>query len=113
MEKLNKKSKPYKTGEYSEMFNASEIASMAAEDIVEYRNSIMIEMERESELEFAKEEGREKGREEGIEKGIEQGIEQGIEKAKLEVARNMKNRGIRIGDIMLCTGLSEKQVNAL
>ena len=34
MENLNKESKPYKSGEYEEMFNASEIASMAAENIV-------------------------------------------------------------------------------
>ena len=33
MENLNKESKPYKSGEYEEMFNAAEIASMAAEDI--------------------------------------------------------------------------------
>ncbi|MDE6290313.1 MAG: Rpn family recombination-promoting nuclease/putative transposase, partial [Muribaculaceae bacterium] len=57
MEKLNKESKPYVSREYEDMFNASEIASMAAEDIVAYRNSIMIEMERQSALEFAKEEG--------------------------------------------------------
>ena len=55
MEKLNKESKPYKSREYDEMFNASEIVSMTAEDIVAYRSSIMIEMERQSALEFAKE----------------------------------------------------------
>lgn len=93
MEKLNKESKPYKSGEYQDMFDASEIASMAAEDVVAYRNSIMIEMERQSALEFAKEEGREEG--------------------KLEVAREMKKKGITWGDIMLYTGLSEKQVNEL
>lgn len=97
MEKLNKESKPYKTGEYDELFKASEMASMAMEDIVEYRNSIMAEMERESELEFAKEEGREEGKEEG----------------KLEVARNMKEKGYGLGDIMLLTGVSEEQIRTL
>ncbi len=97
MENLNKESKPFKSRGYEEMFNASEIASMAAEDIVAYRNSIMIEMERQSELEFKKEEGREEGREEG----------------KLEVAREMKRRGMGIGDIMLYTGLSEQQLSTL
>ena len=97
MEKLNKDSKPYKSGEYEEMFNASEIASMAAEDIVEYRTSIIKEMERESELEYAKEEG----------------IEKGIEKAKLEVAIRMRENGFSNGDIMLATGLTEEQVESL
>ena len=93
MEKLDKDSKPYKTGEYEEMFRASEIASMAAEDIVEYRNSIMIEMERQSALEFAKEEGR--------------------EEEKLVMARKMKERGMNLGDIMLFTGLTQQQIEAL
>ncbi len=93
MENLNKESKPYKSKEYEEMFNASEIASMAAEDIVAYRSSIMIEMEHQSELEFKKEEGREEG--------------------KLEVARKMKEGGMKLGDIMLFTGLTEQQIQEL
>ncbi|MDE7421369.1 MAG: Rpn family recombination-promoting nuclease/putative transposase [Muribaculaceae bacterium] len=93
MEKLNKDSKPYKSGEYEEMFNASEIASIAAEDLVEYRTSIIKEMERESELEYAKEEG--------------------IEKGKLEVAIRMRENGFSNGDIMLATGLSEQQIESL
>ena len=97
MEKLNKESKPYMSGEYDDMFNASEIASMAAEDIVAYRSSIMIEMERQSALEFAKEEGK----------------EEGIEVGKMEVAREMKKKGMLLGDIMLFTGLSEQQIEKL
>lgn len=97
MENLNKESKPYKTRAYDEMFNASEIASMAAEDIVAYRNSIMIEMERKSELEFAKDEGREEGR-----------LEE-----KMKVAKKMKEKGMDIGDIMLYTGLSEQYILSL
>lgn len=97
MENLNKNSKPYKSGEYEEMFNASEIASMAAEDLVEYRNSIISEMERESELEYAKEEG----------------IEKGIEKGKLDVAIRMRKNGFSDGDIMLATGLTEQQIQKL
>ena len=102
MDKLNKESKPYKCGRYADMFKASEIASMAEEDIVAYRNSIMIELERQSELEFAKEEG--------LEEGIERGIEEGRLKEKIDVARRLKQNGISVGDIMLFTGLSEAQI---
>ena len=109
MDKLNKESKPYKCGRYADMFKASEIASMAAEDIVAYRNSLMIEMERQSELEFAKEEGLE----EGLQKGIEQGLEEGIEKGKMDVARRLKQNGMSMGDLMLFTGLSEAQIMEL
>lgn len=97
MENMDKDSTAYRSGEYEEMFNAAEIASMAAEDIVAYRNSIMVEMERQSALEFAKEEG----------------IEQGIEKGKIEVAREMKKRGMSPGDIMLFTGLSKELIETL
>ena len=66
-----------------------------------YRNSIMIEMERQSALEFAKNEGR------------EEGIAEGRNEEKLEVARRMKERGMPTGDIMLFTGLSEQQIETL
>lgn len=105
MEKLNKESKPYKMGEYDELFKASEMASMAMDDIVEYRNSIMAEMERESELEFA--------REEGIEHGIELGREEGREEERFHMAKRMKKNGMSIGEILLYTGLTEEQVRQL
>ena len=60
MEKLNKNSKPCQSGEYPETFNASETSSMAKEDIVSYKNSILYEMEHESALEFAEKRGEEK-----------------------------------------------------
>ncbi len=97
MEKLNKDSKPYKTGDYKEMFKASEIASMAAEDIVAYRNSIMIEMERQSAIDFAREEGK----------------AEGIEAGKIAVAREMKKKGMSSEDIKMFTGLSTSSIDEL
>lgn len=64
MDKLNKESKPYKTGEYDEVFRASEIAAMAMEDVVAYKDSVLREMEYQSEIDFAKEEAIEEGRKE-------------------------------------------------
>ena len=113
MEKLNKESKPYKTGRYEEMFNASEIASMAREDIVEYRNSILMEMERQSALEFAKNEGREEGREEGRQEGREEGRQEGRDEVKTDIARAMKKNGMQVSDIILFTGLTEQQIESL
>lgn len=109
MENLDKESKPYKSGEYEDLFNASEIASMAAEDIVAYRSSIMMEMERQSELEFKKEEGIKIGEEQGR----KEGRKEGMEAAKLDIARQMKRRGMPTSDIILFTGLSEIQIAGL
>ncbi len=105
MENLDKNSKPYLTGDYDEMFKAAELASMANEEIVAYRNSILQEMERESEIQYAKEEGIQIGEERGIQIGEERGI--------LATARRMKERGMNLGDIMLYTGLSEEQISNL
>lgn len=101
MENLNKESKPYTEGGYEDIFNASEISSMAKEDLVAYRSSIMIEEERQSEMEFVREEAREEGREKGIEEGIE------------KVAREMKKSGMSVRDISKFTGLSETQIKKL
>lgn len=113
MENLNKKSKPYLSGEYDEIFNASEIASMVNEELVAYKNSLRMDMERQSALEFAKEEGREEGWTAGREEGKEEGRMEGIEAGKMEVAREMKKKGMRLGDILLFTGLSEQQIDSL
>lgn len=93
MEKLNKESKPYKSGEYKELFHASMLSNLAAEEMAVYEKTLIRELEMESAREYAYEEG--------IERGIEQ------------VARRMKERGVAIGDIMLNTGLTQEQVESL
>lgn len=113
MENLDKNSKPYVSGEYDEMFKAAEMASLASEEIVAYRNSILQELERESEISFAREEGIQIGEERGIQIGEERGIQIGEERGMLNVARKMKKSGVNMGDIMLYTGLSEQQISAL
>lgn len=97
MHLMDKESVAYNSGEFEDLFNEAELENMAAEDIVEYRNSILIEMERQSELEFKKEEG----------------IELGREEEKFDIARKMRQGGMATGDIMLYTGLSEKQISDL
>lgn len=49
----------------------------------------------------------------GEENGKKIGIKIGEEKGKIDVAREMKKRGMNLGDIMLLTGLSEQQISAL
>ncbi len=117
MENLDKESKPYKSGEYKEMFDAAEIASMVEEDIVAYRNSILIEMERQSELEYKREEGIKIGemigKEEGRKEGKEEGRKEGRNEAMMEVAREMKKSGMSTDNIKLFTNLTDAQIAAL
>lgn len=93
MENLNKKSKPYMTGEYTEIFNASEMSSMAAEDVIAYKTSVLMEMEHHSAIDFAKEEGR--------------------EEEKVSIARTLKKMGMKEEDIVKATGLTKQQINSL
>jgi len=55
----------------------------------------------------------ERGMKRGIEKGERIGIERGMKNGKLETAKRMLNRGVSIEDIMLYTGLTEKEVRSL
>ncbi len=105
MENLNKESKPYKSKGYEEMFKASEIASMAAEDIVAYRSSIMIEMEHQSELEFKKEEGREEG--------LAEGRAEGEMEAMIRIAKKMKAKGSSPEEIFALTDLPISEIQKL
>ncbi len=56
-------------------------------------------------IDFAREKGEAKGRAEGEAKGEKL--------AKLETARNLKNKGIASDIISECTGLSMKEIQAL
>lgn len=51
--------------------------------------------------------------EEGHEKGREEGFEEGQEKKTIEMARNLKVKGIPINIIVECSGLTEEEINAL
>lgn len=66
-----------------------------------------------SRMKEAKKKGFERGIEQGIKQGIEQGIEQGENNKCLQIARNLKNIGISIEDIMKATSLSKEEVEEL
>lgn len=58
-------------------------------------------------------EGRAEGRVEGIAEGLAEGLAKGRTEEKYEIARTMKNQGIAVATIALCTGLSEKEIAGL
>ena len=49
----------------------------------------------------------------GEQKGFMKGEQKGRAEGKMDVAREMKKRGMKVGDIMLFTGLSEQQISSL
>ena len=52
-------------------------------------------------------------REQGIQQGMQQGMEQGVKQEKLLIAANLKKMGLSLENIMLATGLTKEQVEAL
>jgi len=59
------------------------------------------------------EEGMAKGLEEGMAKGLAQGKAEGRAESKLEIAANLKRIGIPTEQIIMATGLSEKEIAEL
>ena len=61
--------------------------------------------------------GLQKGRKEGIRIGVDQGIkigvDQGIHEEKRRVAKQMKQQGLPIQTIAICTGLTEEEIKLL
>ncbi|MBD5356326.1 MAG: Rpn family recombination-promoting nuclease/putative transposase [Bacteroides sp.] len=117
MEKLNKQSQPYLSGEYDEIFKAAELSSMKKEDIVAYSDSIYKEMEMAETLEYnkglARAEGRAEGLAQGIAKGITQGIAKGIAQSQKTVAFNLLTLGVDTETISKATGLSVEEILTL
>ena len=67
----------------------------------------------EGERKYAREQGMQQGMEQGIQQGIQQGMEQGVKQEKLLIAANLKKMGLSLENIMLATGLTKEQVEAL
>ena len=59
------------------------------------------------------EQGLELGEERGLMQGREEGLAEGVAQGKQEIARSMKNKGLDIGLIAECTGLSEFEIEKL
>ncbi len=53
MENLTKESKPYKTGDYEEIFAASSTGNLSKEEVVAYSQSYFKELDHESAVRFA------------------------------------------------------------
>ena len=79
--------------------------------IYDYQNCI--DYAKEKGLAEGEAKGRAEGLAEGLAKGEAKGKLEGEKLAKLETARNLKNKGIASEIISECTGLSIKEIQAL
>lgn len=64
-------------------------------------------------MEMGKKTGFEEGEQVGFEKGMQMGVDQGIHAEKRRVAQQMKQQGLPIETIAICTGLLEEEIKQL
>lgn len=111
--KMDKESKAYKDGNYRDLFDASEIGAMAAEDVVLYSQSYSKMRQDELALEYAKKIAAEEGRAEGMAKGIAEGraegrvegMAEGRTEEKALIARRLMEAGMTPEFVKQITGL--------
>ncbi len=125
MDKMDRNSKAYLSGEFDELFKASERMVMEPAEAVAYSDSYLrmrnfrhnLELVREESLEKGFERGmeigREEGRKEGQEEGRKEGREEGQRDERISITGRMLRHGADIGMICSVTGLSKEEVESL
>lgn len=113
MDKLDKNSEAYKSGEYDEFFEAAESDNLMMDDVVEYSNSLQKLKDTEAGIRYAAIVSYEEGLEKGMEKGMEKGIEKGMAIERERNARMLLEFKMPISQISKITGLSIEEINAL
>lgn len=98
MHKMDKKSKAYESGEFDEMFRASEIGNLVEEEATAYSQSRLKLEEMIEAVNYASSESFKEGKEEGREEGREEGL--------LTAARNMYSKGYSLEEIHSITGIT-------
>ncbi len=84
------------------------------EALRKYRDTLcVLESAEQRGLKRGREEGLAKGREEGLAKGLEKGRAEGLAEGRIEIARNMKEKGLAIELIAACSGLSPEEIAKL
>lgn len=78
MENMTRNSKPYRTGEYDDFFDAASTYHLTNEEAVAYSQSYLKELENQSAVRFAASKSREEGREEERRRNIEAARKAGL-----------------------------------
>ena len=92
---------------------ACEIAAFSPSKRTVYNKFMMTELDIFNQLHYAKEDVFAEGKAEGRAEGRVEGLAEGEKLAKIETARNLKEKGIASEIISECTGLSVKEIKAL
>ncbi len=109
MDKMNKESEAYKSRKYEDMFDASEVMSLAAEDVQAYSSSYLKMEDEKRAVAYARSEGEALGRAEGEARGRAEGEARGI----ALMIRNMAEQGFGSDVIAKIAKMTEAQVKQI
>ncbi len=105
MEKMDKNSEPYLSGEYDEIFEAAESAQLYGQEVELYSQSVSRLRSIEAGLEFRYEEG--------VAKGMEKGMEKGREEEREKFIFSMAAEGLNIDTIAKISDLTKEEVKVI
>lgn len=94
MENMTKQSKPYLSGEFDEIFEASKTEKLSPEEAVAYSESYYKELDNQSAIRFAAEKSRNEGRKEGRKEGRSEGLIEGALNELKKIVTSMRSQGL-------------------
>lgn len=110
MHTMDKNSEPYRSGKYSDMFDASECENMACEEVVEYSKSYYKMIDDMAAMEYSKQEARAEGLKEGRAEGLREGRTEGRAEGFIEAAQKLLKSGMSREFICETLGMTPKEL---
>ena len=98
---------------YEAYFEASAVSNFTPQETIKYDKDMMTERDRINSINYARQEGREEGEQAGLQKGRIEGERKGKAESQREIASALKAKGVDVGMIAACTGLSLDEVAKL
>ena len=90
-----------KDSKFTKLLQAGRLANYTPEELDQYRYALKIYRDSKNIYDFA------------VEKGEKKGFEDGIQEEKRRVAKQMKQQGLPIQTIAICSGLTEDEIKLL
>ena len=94
---------------FEDLAGLATCANLSEDEQIAYERALKRLLDYEEVMRYARDEARE----EGLTKGRAEGRAEGVQEEKLKIALNMKRNAVPVDTIMLCTGLTKEQVEAL
>ena len=98
---------------FQKLAEIADVSSLTQEERLHYDEALRKYRDTLCVLESAEQRGLKRGREEGLAKGLEKGRAEGLAEGRIEIARNMKEKGLAIELIAACSGLSPEEIAKL